>query len=165
LSLIESSPVRDPVCVGLNVTAMLHRPPAAIEEQLFVWLKSPVALTPETVKGAEPELVKTTLFVLLEVLSNWLPNEIGVVERLRTGVACSPVPDREKVRGLFSALELTVKVPFLTPVALGVKTMLRVHVSWSARDDKHVLSDAISKSPDPTVMLGMILLIPDELAL
>jgi len=144
---------------------MLHWPPAAREEQLFVWLKSPVALTPETVKGAEPEFVKTTLFVLLEVLSNWLPNDSGVVERLRIGVACRPVPDKEKVSGLFSALELTVKVPFLTPVALGVKTMLRVHVAWSARDDRHVLSDAISKSPDPTVMLGMILLIPDELAL
>jgi hypothetical protein len=162
---MESCPARAPVCVGLNVTAMLHCPPAAREEQLFVWLKSPVALTPETVKGAEPEFVKTTLFVLLEVLSSWLPNESGVVERLRIGVACRPVPDKEKVSGLFSALELTVNVPFLTPVALGVKTTLRVHVAWSARDDRHVLSDAISKLPDPTVMLGRMLLTPDELAL
>ena len=157
--------MRDPVCVGVNVTAMLHWPPTAREEQLFVWLKSPVALTPKTVKGAEPEFVKTTLFVPLEVLSSWLPNDSGVVERLRIGVACRPVPDKENVSGLFSALEFTVKVPFLTPVALGVNTMLRLHVAWSARDDRHVLSDAIAKSAEPTVMLGMILLIPDELAL
>jgi hypothetical protein len=140
---MESSPARVPVCVGVNVTVTLHCPPAGIEEQLFVWLKSPLTLTAETTSGAVPELVSTTLFVLLEVWTSWLPKEIGVVGRSKTGKASEPVPDNEKVSGLFSALEVMVKVPVLVPVAAGVNTMFSVHVAWSAREARQVLFDAI----------------------
>jgi hypothetical protein len=140
---MESCPERDPVCVGVNVTATLHCPPAAIEEQLFVSPKSPVVLTAEMVIGAEPEFFKTTLLVLLEVFRSWLPNDSGAVDSSKTGTAATPVPESEKASGLFSALEFTVNMPLLAPVAVGVNTMLSVHVAWSARDARHELFDAI----------------------
>jgi hypothetical protein len=119
LSVMESWPERGPVCVGVNPTATLHSAPIAIEEQFVVSLKSPVALTAVTVRGPVPVFVRTTLFVLLAVPSNWLPNASEVV----------PVPDKDKVSGLFAALELTVKVPLLAPTALGVNTMFSVQVA------------------------------------
>jgi hypothetical protein len=67
LSVMESWPERDPVCVGVKTTATLHCPPMAIDEQFVVSLKSPFVLTADTVKGAVPELVSTMLDVLLGV--------------------------------------------------------------------------------------------------
>ena len=126
---MESWPERGPVCVGVNPTATLHSAPIAIEEQFVVSLKSPVALTAVTVRGPVPVFVRTTLFVLLAVPSNWLPNASEVVPRPRMGTAFIPVPDKDKVSGLFAALELTVKVPLLAPTALGVNTMFSVQVA------------------------------------
>jgi hypothetical protein len=100
-----------------------------MEEQFVVSLKSPVVRTAVTVRGAVPELVRTTVSVLLAVLSSWLPNASGVVAKARMGTACSPVPDKVNVSGLFAALELTVKVPFLAPTALGANTMFSVQVA------------------------------------
>jgi hypothetical protein len=129
LSVMESWPERAPVCFGVNPTATLHCAPIAMEEQFVVSLKSPVALTAVTVSGPVPEFVSTTLFVLLAVPKSWLPNASGLVARLRMGVAFSPVPDRDKVRGLFAALELMVSVPLLAPTALGMNTMFSVQVA------------------------------------
>jgi hypothetical protein len=136
-----------------------------MEEQFVVSLKSPVALTAVTVSGPVPEFVSTTLFVLLAVPKSWLPNASGLVARLRMGVAFSPVPDRDKVRGLFAALELMVSVPLLAPTALGMNTMFSVQVAWSAREERHELFEAIWKSPEPAVMLGLMLLMPEEATL
>jgi hypothetical protein len=69
LSVMESCPLRLPACVGVKVTAILHCPPAATEEQLFVCVKSPVALA-ETVRAAVPVLPRTTLVVLLAVFTS-----------------------------------------------------------------------------------------------
>jgi hypothetical protein len=117
-------------------------------EQLFFSLKSPVAVTPDTMRGAVPEFVKTTLFVPLAVFKSWFSNEIGAVGRVGTGASATPVPDNEKVKGLFSAPEVTVSVPVLVPGAVGEKTMFKVHDDPSARDDPQLLSDAIWKSPE-----------------
>jgi hypothetical protein len=44
LSVIDSVPVRLPICDGLKVTLMVQLAPAAkLEPQVFVWLKSPLA--------------------------------------------------------------------------------------------------------------------------
>jgi len=54
-------PVRVPDAVGLNVTVTVHELPVATLEQLLVWLKSPVTVTPETDAALVPELVTVTV--------------------------------------------------------------------------------------------------------
>jgi hypothetical protein len=137
----------------------------AIDEQFVVSLKSPFVLTADTVKGAVPELVSTMLDVLLGVPRSWSPKERGVAANPRMGTAMRPVPDSAKMSGLFSALEVMVRVPVLGPTALGVKTMFNVQLAWSAREERHPLLEAIWKSPEPAVKLGAMPLIPEEAAL
>jgi hypothetical protein len=101
----------------------------AMDEQFVVSLKSPVVLTAVTVRGPVPEFVRTTVSVLPAVFSSWLPKASGVVARPRMGTAFNPVPDKDKVIGLFAALELTVRTPLLAPTAAGVNTMFSVQVA------------------------------------
>ena len=49
LLAIEMLPVREPPVVGLKLTVTVQEAPTAREVQLLVWLKSPLAVTPETV--------------------------------------------------------------------------------------------------------------------
>src|SRR2546427_9096326 len=52
LSVMASTPVRDPVTVGLNVTLTEQFPPAAtLVPQLFVWAKSPLAAMLEMLRA------------------------------------------------------------------------------------------------------------------
>ena len=57
-----------------------------------------------------------------------------------------PVPVSFDVCGLLLALSLTLNVPFLVPVAVGVKVTLIVHLPWAARLVVHVVVDT-AKSP------------------
>lgn len=61
LSVTVSDPVRLPPADGLNVTPTEQFAPAArLEPQVFVWLKSPVAVIPEIDSVALPALVSFT---------------------------------------------------------------------------------------------------------
>jgi len=116
---------------------MLHWAPAAtLEPQLLVWLKSPLGGATETVNAAVPELIKTMLVVPLGVLSTWLPNVMGEVGTLTWGAGGITVPDSINVRGLFSAVEVTLSVPATAPAASdveGANTTLRPQFEPSAR--------------------------------
>ena len=57
-----------------------------------------------------------------------------------------PVPDRVAVCGLLSALSLTLAAPVLVPVAVGLNTMLILHVPLAARLVVQVVVDT-AKSP------------------
>jgi len=57
-----------------------------------------------------------------------------------------PVPFRLEVCGLPTALSLTLRVPVLVPVAVGVKVTLIVHFAFAARLLVQVVADLL-KSP------------------
>lgn len=168
LSVIVSCPVRNPVWVGVNVTEIVHcAPTATLDPQLFIWPKSPVGPVTETVSGAVPELVKTTLLAPLAVLSGRLSNESEVVDTVIPGMVAATVPDSLNVRGLFSAVEVTLSDP-LTVVpasaADGANTRLIVQFVPSASavvDGEGQVFAATWKSLDP-VMAGVMPLIPAE---
>jgi hypothetical protein len=59
------TPVRGPDADGWNVTDTEHEAPAASDEQLFVWVKSPLAATDDTVAAALPVLLTVTFCAAL----------------------------------------------------------------------------------------------------
>ena len=67
LLVIVTAPVRAPDVVGVNFTVTVQDAPTASVAQVFVWLKSPVAATPETVADVVPELVTVTVCVADEL--------------------------------------------------------------------------------------------------
>jgi hypothetical protein len=67
-------------------------PAATLEPQVLVWEKSPLVLTPETVRFARPVLVRVTLWGLLLVPTACDANVKDVGERLTAGPP--PVPVR-----------------------------------------------------------------------
>jgi hypothetical protein len=130
-------PVRAPDAVGLNVTLTVQELPAATLEQVFVWLKSPVTLTPETAAALVPELVTVT--VLAEELA---PTTVPANDRLAgaafsTGPGAVPIPVRLTV--LVTPPALTVRVPVRAPVAVGANFTLTVHEPFAAIDEPQVL--------------------------
>ena len=86
LLVTVSVPVAAPAALGANATLTVHDPPAAIEEQLLVWLKPPDTETPDTVAAALPELVIVTDFVPLVLPTASLPNESEVGDALSVGL-------------------------------------------------------------------------------
>jgi hypothetical protein len=71
LSVTDNDPVRLPPADGLNVTLMEQLAPAArLEPQVFVWLKSPLAVILEIVSAALPALVSFTAWAVLEAPTN-----------------------------------------------------------------------------------------------
>ncbi len=120
-----TAPVRAPDVVGVNVTVTVHEAPTASVEQLLVWLKSPLAVTPETVAVVVPVLVTVTVWVAEE-----LPTTVPAKLRLdglglRIGPGATPVPDSGTVLVMPDAV--TVRLPVRVPVAVGVNVTLTVH--------------------------------------
>ena len=127
----------------MNVTVTVQEPPTAMLAQLLVWLKSPVAATPETVAAVVPELVTVTVCVAAVE-----PTTVPAKDRLAgvafsTGPGAVPVPDRLTV--LVTPPALTVRVPVRAPVAVGANVTLTVHEPFAAIDEPQVLVWA--KSP------------------
>src|SRR5437867_4134385 len=90
LPVMVTEPVRAPAAVGLNVTETVQEAPTASVEQLLVWLKSPLAVTPETVAAVVPVLVTVAVWAADE-----LPDMVVGKERLdgfalRTGPGATP---------------------------------------------------------------------------
>ena len=104
--------------------AMVQVAPAAIVVQLFVWLKSPVALTLLTTITPAELLVSVTFWAALVVPTTWLPN-VSVEDESVTGVttrealAVLPVPP---------LVELTVALPISVPDSVAVTLAERVQL-------------------------------------
>jgi hypothetical protein len=126
-----------PVTVGSNVTLIVQLPPAATElPQVLVSAKSP-GLAPlstmlERLKAALPPLVSVAESVALLVLTDWLPKERLVGERL--AVAEVPVPERLTVWGLPVALSVILTEADRLPVAFGSKVRLIVQFAPGATE-------------------------------
>ena len=137
LSLILTEADRLPVTVGSNVTLIVQLPPAATElPQVLVSAKSP-GLAPlstmlERLKAALPPLVSVAESVALLVLTDWLPKERLVGERL--AVAEVPVPERLTVWGLPVALSVILTEADRLPVAFGSKVRLIVQFAPGATE-------------------------------
>jgi hypothetical protein len=112
------SPFQDPKKVGVKVTLIVQLAAALrLAGQLLVWAKSPVASISARFTAEGPTLVTVMVWGELVLPSPCSEKERYSGDRLRT----TPVPCRLTTCGLSGALELTLKVPFLTPVAVGVK--------------------------------------------
>ena len=75
LSVIVTTPVLAPVCVGVKTTLILQLVPGSTGAvQVLVWLKSPVMVTPDTCNIALPELFRVTVLGLLDVPTVCGPN-------------------------------------------------------------------------------------------
>jgi hypothetical protein len=121
----------------LNVTVTVHELPVATLEQLLVWLKSPVAVTPETDAALVPELVTVTVWA-----AELEPTTVPAKDRLAgaapsTGPGAVPVPVRLTV--LVTPPALTVRFPVRLPVAVGANFTLTVHEPFAAIDEPQVL--------------------------
>jgi hypothetical protein len=55
-----------------------------------------------------------------------------------------PVPVRVEVSGLLTALSITCNVPVVTPVCVGVKTTLIVHLDLAAKLDEQVVAETLN---------------------
>ena len=93
LLVIVTLPVRVPDVVGVNLTVTVQEAPTARVEQLLVWLKSPLAVTPETVAEVVPELVTVTVCAE-DVLPTIVPAKVRLHGLgFRIGPGATPVPD------------------------------------------------------------------------
>src|SRR5690349_7241546 len=109
LPVIVTAPVRVPEAVGVNRTVTVHDAFTARVPQVLVWLKSPLAETPETVAPVVPVFVTVTVWVAEE-----LPTTVPGKDRLvgfgvRIGPGATPVPDSATV--LVTPDAVTVSVP------------------------------------------------------
>jgi hypothetical protein len=121
----------------VNVTFTVQDAPTDSVEQLFVWLKSPVAATAEIVADVVPELDTVTCCVADE-----LPTTVPGKDRLggfglMTGPGATPVPDKGTVLVMPEAV--MARVPVREPVAVGVNLTLTVQDEPAAMLLPHVL--------------------------
>ena len=97
--------VLDPTAEGRKVTEMVHKPPAEIVLQVFVWEKSallvPEIATPLTVMDAVPEL-RSVRLATGAAAPVFAPAKVTVVaERLAAGACCTgdvPPPPPQAVK-------------------------------------------------------------------
>lgn len=87
--------------------------------------------------------VSVTVLGVLMVPTAWFPKAKVVADRVTWA---TPVPDRETVCGLFTALSVSVNVAERAPEALGVNVMLIVQDLFRPREPPQVVADW-AKSP------------------
>ncbi len=148
LLVTVSVPVRAPDAVGVNFTVTVHDAPTAIDEQVLVWLKSPLALTPETVAVEVPELVRVTFWVAEEAPTTVPANDSEPGLALRTGPGATPVPDSGTV--LVTPAAVTDRLPVRVPAAVGWNVTLTVQDAPAAMLLPQVL--LCVKSPDTAMV-------------
>jgi hypothetical protein len=98
---------------------------------------APVSATLERPKAALPPLVRVAVRTPLGVLTDWLPNERLVGERLTDAPA--PVPERVRYWGLPTALSVNVSEAARDPLTAGVKVTLILQVAPAATLDPQLL--------------------------
>ena len=137
LLVTVSEPVRVPPVVGVKVTVTAQDAPTAMVPQLLVWLKSPVAETPETVAAVVPVLAIVTVCGVACAPTTVLPKARLPGSVLSTGPGAVPVPERLTV--LVTPPAFTVSEPVLLPVAVGLKVTVTAQEPLAAMDDPQLL--------------------------
>ena len=130
LLVMVTAPVRVPDAVGVTVTVTVHDAPTARVEQLFVCLKSPVAVIAEIVADVVPELDTVTVCAADE-----LPTIVPAKDRLvgfvlMIGPGATPVPDSGTVLVMPEAV--MVRLPVREPATVGVNVTLTVQDELAA---------------------------------
>jgi hypothetical protein len=92
---------------------------------------------PIMLSSSVPVFVRVTARAPLVVVTNWLPNDKELADRVTAGA--TPVPVKATVCGLPLALSFTVSVPVLVPVAVGVKVTSIAQLAPAATLAPHVL--------------------------
>jgi hypothetical protein len=127
-SLIVKAPVREPVNVGVNDTAIVQLSPMAMfVPQAFVCAKSPLTEMAPIANGAFPVFERTTVCTLLVVPTSWFANVRPVEERCAIGWI--PVPVSVTVCGFSGASSAIVSTDAWSPISLGVN--LTLMVQWA----------------------------------
>jgi len=153
LSFTRNVPVLVPVCVGVNITLIVHLDLAAklAEQVVAEMLKSPVVWVEMPVSATLCLLARVntfaTLLVPTVVIGNVLLAGVSV-----TGTM--PVPESGTVCGLPGALSVMVKVPVRAPSWVGVKVIVILQFFPGARVLPHGLVDVVcAKSPLVAMLL------------
>ena len=153
LSLIVTVPVRVPVTVGVNLTLILHLAFTASDEgHVVASEKSPLMAMLLIFSDAVPPLVSVTVCAALVVP----PLRKTKVKLLGESFAmgATPVPVRLTVCGLPVASSVTVIVPGLLPVAVGVNVTLMEHFAPAATEAPQVLVSAYGALAAMLVMVS-----------
>src|SRR5438128_824484 len=122
-SVIVSVPLRGPPAWAEKVTETVQLAAGLSDDGH--WLldeKSPLMLIPLMTRVSVPVLVKVIVFGALVVPTAWDPKLRLVGSTVMTGA--TPVPVRGITCGLPAAFSVTVSVPVLAPIAVGVKVTL-----------------------------------------
>ena len=135
LSLIVTAPVREPVAVGENVTAIVHVPEAATSVEIEQVVpapraKSPLAASAVILSALLPVLVKVTDCAAAVVPTTVLPKLR--LEGVSITPGAVPVPLSVMVWLPPLALSVMVTTPVRTPLAVGVKVTAIVQVFAAA---------------------------------
>lgn len=151
-SVMAICPVRVPVVVGVNVTAIVQLAPATtLVPQLFVSAKSPLTSIRATFSVRPPEFVSATVCAGLVVFGSCAPKLREAGARVTAGAM--PVPVNCIICGLPLALSVNVSVPVRMPSAVGLKVTEAEHAPPAGIEPLQV-SVAV-KSPE-TAMLLMV---------
>jgi hypothetical protein len=151
-SVIVSSPLRVPPPWGEKVTETTQLIVGLSDAGHVLDEKSPVVLIPPMLSVSVPVLVNVTVLAALVVPTACDPKLrlVGLIER--TGA--TPVPASEITCGLPAAFSVTVSVPLLAPIAVGVKVMLTRQLDKGAIVVQLTLATA--KSPDAVALAIVI---------
>jgi len=161
LSVIVRVPVLAPIAAGVKVIEIVQLDAAANvfgdRGQVEVCAKSPEAEIPEIVNGTDWLFCTVTVLAELVVVTVWLEKEMVVGT---TVTESTPEPANGAVCGLFGASSLTVSVPVLLPVAVGVNVTETVQLVLAARllGGEGQL-EVCAKSPEvemPEILRGML---------
>ncbi len=139
LSVRVTAALRVPVADGVKVTLIVQVAPAATElPQLLVWVKSlgfvPVSAILVRLKAALAVLLRVMVWTALVAPTAWLANVRLVGERLATGSAPVPVPERLTAWGLPLALSATLSEAVQLPLAEGLKVTLIAQLAPAATE-------------------------------
>ena len=149
LSLILKVPLRVPLAIGANTTLAVQLCPGprvlkrGAEEQVLVWVKSPVTLIVVISSVDVPVFVMVTVCAAV-VEPTVVFAKVKVVGVTVTEVAwVTPVPVTVMMWGLFGVLSSMLNSSVTEPVASGVKVMLMLHVPPRAATVPTQLSDSV----------------------
>jgi hypothetical protein len=135
LSEMLNVPVLVPPAVGLKVTEMEQLAPAlTLAPQVLVWEKSPLAVMPEMVNEELPAFVNVTDCAVLLLPDAWAANVREEGDKVTAGPEGVPVPLKLTFCGLPLALSVSVRLPELLPVVVGVNVTSITQLLLAATD-------------------------------
>ena len=151
LSVTVREPEVVPVTVGVKVTLRAQaRPGPTLEPQLLVWAKPGLTPMLEMVRAPVPVLDRSTVNAALVVFTCW---EAKVrLEGVTPATGAVPVPVSAATEGPLTELSLRLSEPIRVPVAVGVKSTLKVQLDPPGRLPLQVLVSP--KSPEVVMPLN-----------